>query len=58
MLQNVLRDRGVLASAASATVLAAGSTVIETPWWVWTAWAAITVAAVVQAMRYRHDPQG
>lgn len=41
--------KGLQASAVTAAVLAAGSTVRPVPWWLWTVWAAATAVSAWDA---------
>jgi hypothetical protein len=49
----IITDRGVQSSAAALLLLAGGSLIRPVPLWLWTAWAALTVVAVVVAARAR-----
>lgn len=44
----------VVASAAAGCTLGAVSIARPLPWWVWGAWAALTVVSLVQARRADH----
>jgi hypothetical protein len=49
----VIRHPAALATVGAGTVLVAASTVTAVPGWMWVAWAALGVVAVVEAVRDR-----
>lgn len=50
-MTNVLRHPSVATSVGAGVLLAGGTLLVDVPWWLWAAWAALAAVSVGQAVR-------